>query len=74
MAPGNPDTLCANATCFAHCIAMSPAPLHRLPTPPDRLAEALATIAPQLAASAAEHDLQGNFPHDNFALLHASGL
>ncbi|PLC39816.1 acyl-CoA dehydrogenase [Ralstonia pickettii] len=53
---------------------MSPAPLHRLPTPPDRLAEVLATIAPQLAASAAEHDLQGSFPHDNFALLHASGL
>lgn len=74
MAPGNPDTLCANVTCFAHCIAMSPAPLHRLPTPPDRLAEVLATIAPQLAASAAEHDLHGSFPHENFALLHASGL
>ncbi|OCS49441.1 acyl-CoA dehydrogenase family protein [Ralstonia pickettii] len=53
---------------------MSPAPLHRLPTPPDRLAEVLATIAPQLAASAAEHDLHGSFPHENFALLHASGL
>lgn len=53
---------------------MSSAPLHRLPTPPDRLAEVLASIAPQLAASAAEHDLHGSFPHDNFALLHASGL
>lgn len=74
MTAGNPDTLCANVTCFAHCIAMSPAPLHRLPTPPDRLAEVLATIAPQLAASAAEHDLHGSFPHENFALLHASGL
>ncbi len=74
MTAGNPDTLCANVTCFAHCIAMSPAPLHRLPTPPDRLAEVLATIAPQLAASAAEHDQYGSFPHENFALLHASGL
>lgn len=53
---------------------MSPVPLHRLPTPPNRLAEVLAGIAPQLAASAAEHDLRGSFPHDNFALLHASGL
>ncbi|CAJ0804146.1 acyl-CoA dehydrogenase family protein [Ralstonia holmesii] len=53
---------------------MSSAPLHRLPTPPDRLAEVLAAVCPQLASSAAEHDLHGGFPHDNFALLHASGL
>ena len=53
---------------------MSSAPLHRLPTPPDRLAEVLAAVSPQLASAAAEHDLQGSFPHDNFALLHASGL
>jgi len=53
---------------------MSSMPLHRLPTPPERLAEALAEITPQLAASAAAHDLHGTFPHENFALLHASGL
>jgi len=53
---------------------MSSAPLHRLPTPPDRLAEVLAAVSPQLASAAAEHDLHGSFPHDNFALLHASGL
>ncbi len=53
---------------------MSSVPLLRLPTPPERLAEVLAEIAPQLAASAAEHDLRGTFPHDNFARLHASGL
>ena len=53
---------------------MSPAPLHRLPTPPERLAEVLAEITPQLAASAAEHDLHGTFPHESFSLLHTSGL
>ncbi len=53
---------------------MSSAPLHRLPTPPERLAEVLAEITPQLAASAAEHDAQGTFPHASFTLLHASGL
>lgn len=53
---------------------MSSLPLHRLPTPPERLADVLAAVTPQLAASAAEHDLHGTFAHDNFALLHASGL
>lgn len=53
---------------------MSSAPLHRLPTPPERLAEVLAAITPPLAATAAEHDAHGTFAHDNFALLHASGL
>ncbi len=70
----NADTLCGNVTCFKHCIAMSSAPLHRLPTPPERLAEVLPAITPQLAATAAEHDAHGTFAHDNFALLHASGL
>ena len=61
---GKADRLCA----------MSSAPLHRLPTPPERLADVLASITPQLAATAAEHDAHGTFPHDNFALLHTSGL
>lgn len=55
-------------------MAMSSVPLHRLPTPPERLAEVLAGVTPQLAASAAEHDRHGTFPHENFASLHASGL
>ena len=53
---------------------MSSTPLHRLPTPPERLTEVLAEVTPQLAASAAHHDRHGTFPHENFALLHASGL
>lgn len=71
---GNADTLCGNITCFVRRFAMSSIPLHRLPTAPERLAEVLAAITPQLAATAAEHDAYGTFAHENFALLHASGL
>ncbi|WP_230681645.1 acyl-CoA dehydrogenase family protein, partial [Paracidovorax cattleyae] len=34
----------------------------------------LARLRPQLAARAAEHDRDGSFPHENFALLQSHGL
>lgn len=34
----------------------------------------LAAITRALAATAARHDAEGSFPHENFALLHAHGL
>lgn len=46
-----------------------PAPLH-LPVPPADLA----AISQALAATAALHDAQGSFPHENFRLLHTHGL
>lgn len=36
--------------------------------------EALAALTARLAATSADHDASGRFPHDNFALLHAEGL
>ena len=48
------------------------------PARPDLAAPALlsllARLRPQLAARAAEHDRDGSFPHENFALLQAHGL
>ena len=48
------------------------------PTRPSLAAPALlpllARLRPQLAARAAEHDRDGSFPHENFALLQAHGL
>ncbi|AVA36318.1 alkylation response protein AidB-like acyl-CoA dehydrogenase [Cupriavidus metallidurans] len=53
---------------------MSSSPLRRLPTSEARLAKVLAELTPRLAATAADHDSRGTFPHDNFALLHQYGL
>jgi len=48
------------------------------PTRPSLAAPALlallARLRPQLAARAAEHDRDGSFPHENFALLQSHGL
>lgn len=53
---------------------MSSSPLRRLPVSEPRLAGILAELAVRFAATAAEHDVQGSFPHANFALLHEHGL
>lgn len=53
---------------------MSPSSLHRLPVPSARLDDVLAELAARFAATAADHDAAGSFPHDNFALLHQYGL
>lgn len=34
----------------------------------------LAALTARLAATSADHDASGSFPHDNFALLHTEGL
>jgi hypothetical protein len=62
---------------FVHVFRRIPdvfVPLRRLPTSEARLAKALAELTPRLAATAADHDSRGTFPHDNFALLHQYGL
>jgi len=51
----------------------------QIPSKPPTLAtpalqSLLASLQPQLAARAAEHDRDGSFPHENFELLHAHGL
>lgn len=53
---------------------MSSSSLRRLPTPPARLADVLADLSARFAATAADYDVTGRFPHDNFALLHQYGL
>jgi len=53
---------------------MSSSSLHRLPVPSARLDDVLAELAARFAATAADHDAAGSFPHDNFALLHQYGL
>ncbi len=53
---------------------MSSSSLHRLPTPATRLADVLAELSSRFASTAAAHDASGDFPHDNFALLHQYGL
>lgn len=53
---------------------MSSSSLHRLPTPAPRLDDVLAELSARFAATAADHDAHGTFPHDNFALLHRYGL
>ncbi|WP_175823128.1 acyl-CoA dehydrogenase family protein [Burkholderia sp. BCC0419] len=39
-----------------------------------RLAALLERLAPELAADAARNDVDGRFPHENFARLHRAGL
>ncbi|MBR8329646.1 acyl-CoA dehydrogenase family protein, partial [Burkholderia cenocepacia] len=39
-----------------------------------RLAALLERLAPELAADAARNDIDGRFPHENFARLHRAGL
>lgn len=53
---------------------MSLSSLHRLPTSEARQAGVLADLSARFAATAADHDAHGSFPHDNFALLHQYGL
>ncbi len=53
---------------------MSSSSLHRLPRSHARLADVLTDLAARFAATAAEHDAQGSFPHQNFAQLHQYGL
>lgn len=53
---------------------MSSQALRRLPAPPHEDAALLARLSARFAATAADHDRSGSFPHDNFAALHAQGL
>lgn len=57
---------------------MSASSLHRLSVPDARhaagLANLLSDLSARFAATAARHDADGTFPHENFALLHAYGL
>lgn len=53
---------------------MSSSPLRRLPASEPRLADVLAELTARFAATAADHDAQGSFPHDNFDWLHRHGL
>ncbi|NTX32515.1 acyl-CoA dehydrogenase family protein, partial [Burkholderia pyrrocinia] len=39
-----------------------------------RVAALLDRLAPELAADAARNDVDGRFPHENFARLHRAGL
>ncbi|KVA04517.1 acyl-CoA dehydrogenase [Burkholderia latens] len=68
----------------ASLAASSPQPLHpphppqsslrRLPADDARVAALLERLAPELAADAARNDVDGRFPHENFARLHRAGL
>ncbi|MGS0891079.1 acyl-CoA dehydrogenase family protein [Burkholderia stagnalis] len=49
-------------------------PLRHLPADDARLAALLDGLAPELAADAARNDVDGRFPHENFARLHRAGL
>jgi alkylation response protein AidB-like acyl-CoA dehydrogenase len=53
---------------------MSLSSLRRLPSREPLLADVLAQLTPRLAATAAQHDADASFPHENFALLHQYGL
>ncbi|WP_321811238.1 MULTISPECIES: acyl-CoA dehydrogenase family protein [unclassified Burkholderia] len=48
--------------------------LRHLPADDARVSALLARLAPELAADAARNDVDGRFPHENFARLHRAGL
>ncbi|KAB0631422.1 acyl-CoA dehydrogenase family protein [Burkholderia latens] len=48
--------------------------LRHLPADDARVAALLERLAPELAADAARNDVDGRFPHENFARLHRAGL
>lgn len=62
----------------ARLAASSPLPpqssLRHLPADDARVAALLERLAPELAADAARNDVDGRFPHENFARLHRAGL
>ncbi|RQS76762.1 acyl-CoA dehydrogenase [Burkholderia sp. Bp8963] len=62
----------------ASLAASSPQPpqssLRHLPADDARVAALLERLAPELAADAARNDVDGRFPHENFARLHRAGL